>query len=121
MSVSIIILSIGITSAISTSLIASFIHKMSWHKAGKKSKYKNVNLCLSNFYQFNNHFYSAFSIIRELMLNSLFISLLFKYLICEPNHLDLKRIIGSFVVTIVFRTICQLLVYSKFYDEELVK
>jgi len=84
MSVSIIILSIGITSAICTSIIASVLHKMSWHKSVKKSEWSNVNMFLSNFYQFNYRFYSSFSFLRELMINSFIISLIFKFLICEP-------------------------------------
>jgi len=121
MSISIIILSIGLTSAICTSLIASYIHKKSWYKKMKKSRCKSVNLYLSSFYQFNNHFYSSFSFIRELMVNSLLISLIFKYLIYEPTHLGIKSILGSFIITVVIRIICQLIVYSKFYDEELLK
>ncbi len=122
MSISIIILSISITSAICTSLIASFLHnKMSWHKSVKKSKWKNVNLFLSSFYQFNNHFYSSFSFLRELMINSFIISLFFKYLICEPNYMSITFIIGSFVVTCVLRMISQAVAYAKFYDEDLVK
>lgn len=121
MSVSLVILSIGITSAICTSLIASFFHKMKWHRYVQKSRFKGVNLILSNFYQFNYHFYSSFSFLRELMLNSFIISLMFKYLICETDHLQIRCIIGSFVVTCILRVICQMVVYSKFYDEDLVK
>lgn len=121
MSVSIIILSIGISSAICTSIIASVIHKMTWHKSAKKSEWKSVNLFLSIFYQFNYRFYSSFSFLRELMLNSFIISLIFKYFVYEPDHLQARCIIGSFILTCILRLVSQLVVYTKFYDEELVK
>ena len=76
---------------------------------------------LSNFYQFNYRFYSSFSFLRELMINSFIVSLIFKYFVCETDHLQAKCIIGSFILTCVLRLINQLVVYSKFYDEELVK
>ncbi len=121
MSVSVIIFSIGITSALCTSIIASVLHKMSWHKSVKKSEWKNVNMILSSFYQFNYRFYSSFSFLRELMMNSFIVSLIFKYLVCETDHLQIGCIIGSFILACLFRLTCQLVVYSKFYDEELVK
>jgi len=121
MSVTIIILSIGITSAICTSFIASVLHKMNWHKSVKKSEWSSVNMFLSSFYQFNYRFYSSFSFLRELMMDTFVVSLIFKFLVCEPDHLQIICIIGSFILTCIFRLICQLVVYSKFYDEELVK
>jgi len=121
MSVSIIIISIGLVSAICTSIVASLIHKMNWHKTGKKSKFRSINLCFSNFYQFNNHFYNAFSFFRELMINSLIITLFFKYLVCESKLLETSCIMVVFIIVFVLRTISFLVVYSKFYDEELVK
>ncbi len=121
MSISFIILSLGIGSAIFTSIIASIIHKMNWYKSVKKTNYRGINLFMSNFYQFNDRFYSAFSFLRELMINSLLISLIFKYLICTPSNMDLLCISGSLALTCIIRIISQLVVYSKFYDEDLVK
>ncbi len=121
MNITAIILSLGLISAVFTSLIASCIHRKRWHKKNRKSVFLKINLCLSSFYQFNAIFYNPYSFIRELMINTMVISLIFKYLICEHGHLQFRCIIGIFIVTIIFRSICQLIVYSKFYDEELVK
>jgi hypothetical protein len=121
MSISLVIISVGLLSAICTSIIASIIHKMRWYKTGEKSKFKNLNLCFSSFYQFNNRFYNAFPFFRELMINSIIITLFFKYNICESLFLDSYCIIVAIIVVLVIRTLCQLIVYSFFYDEELVK
>lgn len=121
MNITAIILSLGLISAVFTSLIASYIHRKKWHRRNKKSAFLKINLCLSSFYQFNAIFYNPFSFIRELMINTMFISLSFKYLICEHGHLQFRCLIGLLILTIIYRSFCQLIVYSKFYDEELVK
>jgi hypothetical protein len=121
MSISLIIFSVGLLSAVCTSIIASIMHKMSWHKTMVKSKFKCLNLCLSNFYQFNDRFYNAFPFFRELMINSLIITLYFKVLICRPNPLAAYCIVGVLLLVFFLRTISLLIVYTFFYDEELVK
>lgn len=119
MSVTVVILIIGVTCALSSSVIASLLYKVKWFSYRKKSPWQVLNLVFTALYQYNNKFYNIFPLLRELMTCTLLTSLCFKYLVAPDCYTNPECFAGTFMLVILLTTAIHIVVYIKFYDEKL--
>lgn len=119
-SLSLIVVSTALFAAVVTSIAASRIHRMKWHRRVRKSRFSKFNFILSSFYQFNDKFYNPFSFLREFMLSALFTALIYKFLTYDNCMFDLKCVLVNLLIVIAYRIASQIVAYAKFFDKDIV-
>lgn len=114
------ILLVGVLSGITTSFLSSLIHRMEWHSHLKKSEGGVYNIFISNLYQFNRSFFGALSLSRELIVNIIFLNIMFIIYCKGRSEFGIDCLLYSYLIVCTIRTITFLVIYAKFYDEKLV-
>jgi hypothetical protein len=114
------ILFVGVLTGLTTSIIASLIHRMSWHRHIKKSEGGTYSIFISNLYQFNRNFLGALSLSRELIINIIILNILFLIYCSGGREFGLECLIYSYLIVCFIRTLFFVIIYARFYDEKLV-
>ena len=114
------ILLVGVASGLTTSLISSLIHRMDWHRNIKKNNSGLYNIFISNLYQFNRGVLGALSISRELIINIIFLNIMFLIYCSANREFGMECLLYSFLIVCFIRTVTFIVIYAKFFDENLV-
>lgn len=114
------ILLVGVLSGLTTSLISSLIHRMDWHRNIKKNDSGLYNIFISNLYQFNRGVLGALSISRELIINIIFLNIMFLIYCSTNREFGVECLLYSFLIVCFIRTVTFIVIYAKFFDENLV-
>ena len=114
------ILLVGVLSGLTTSLISSLIHRMDWHRNIKKNNSILYNIFISNLYQFNRGVLGALSISRELIINIIFLNIMFLIYCSTNREFGVECLLYSFLIVCIIRTVTFIIIYAKFFDENLV-
>jgi len=114
------ILLVGVLSGLTTSLISSLIHRMDWHRNIKKNNSGLYNIFISNLYQFNRGALGALSISRELIINIIFLNIMFLIYCGTNREFGMECLLYSFLIVCFIRTVTFIVIYAKFFDENLV-
>jgi hypothetical protein len=111
---------IAVVTGVTTSILASLIHKMNWHKRIRKCKCEWLRVFITNLYQFNYLPFNIISLLREIGFNLACANFLFLFFICEYDYSNYSLIFGGAIIISIIRALVFMFFYSKFYDEKIL-
>jgi len=114
------IIFIAIVTGVTTSILASLVHKMNWHKRIKKCKCEWLKVFITNLYQFNYLPFNVISLLREIGFNLACANILFLFVINEYDYSNYGLIFGGAIMISIIRALIFMFFYSKFYDEKIL-
>lgn len=115
------LLIISIVAGFITSTISFFLIRGNWHTKLKKNQISCLNQIFTNIYQFNSKFLGAVSLSVSIAASIIIGNFLFIIFYCDSLSFVFCDVAKIFLAIIGIRIFSLLIVYSFFYDKNLIE
>lgn len=115
------LLLISIVAGLITSIVAFFIHRTNWYQKIKKSPIYFLKLFVTNTYQFNDKLFGAVSLSVSIATSIILGNSFYIIFFCDSLSFEYCDIAKIFLAVVVFRVVLLFLLYSFFYDKNVIE